>query len=330
MSTPSQPSFPKWPITVPLLLVGLLFILVTLPATLTITLLLSIHPRYRGAVRALLFLVCYVICETVGVLASVWISLRHSRNVARFQTANFKLQCWWAHTLWKCAKNLFSLTFHSHGTETLDGPAVLMFPRHASIADTILPMVYYAIPQNKRLRYVLKKELQWDPCLEIVGARLPNYFVERGGSNSAAEVAGVVRLLSDAPADQGLLLYPEGTRYTPKKHATLRAKVEEGSQLANQLKRWPNLLPPRLGGYLGLLDTNTQHDLLFMAHTGFEGSANFAELMNGSWSYSQVHMEFWRVPFADIPKTDDERREFLFTQWDRMQQTVERLTHLGN
>lgn len=330
MPTPSPKSFPKWPITVPLLFVGLLFMLATLPVTLTLALLLSMTPNYRGAVRALLFLLCYFLCETAGVLVSGWITIRHSHSKTAFQAANFKLQCWWAHSLWQAANRLFSLSFHNHGTDALEGPAAILLPRHASIADTVLPMEYYAIPQHRRLRYVLKKELQWDPCLEIVGTRMPNYFVERGSSNSATEVAGVTRLLQEAPPEEGLLLYPEGTRYSPEKHQMLSAKALDGSDLANQLKRWPDLLPPRLGGCLSLLEANTQHDLLFMAHTGFEGSANFAELMNGNWTHSTVHMEYWRVPFADIPKTPSERREFLFTQWDRMQHTVEKLKNLEN
>ena len=42
-----------------------------------------------------------------------------------------------------------------------------MLLRHAGIADTIIPRVFYAIPQQVRLRYVLKKELLMDPCLDL-------------------------------------------------------------------------------------------------------------------------------------------------------------------
>ena len=40
-----------------------------------------------------------------------------------------------------------------------------------------------------RLRYVLKHELRWDPCLDIVGWRLPNAFVRRGAQDTAGDVA---------------------------------------------------------------------------------------------------------------------------------------------
>jgi len=282
---------PKWLITAPLIIAASILLTVTLPVSLLIGALLAIMPGYRGAPRAMLFLYCYVLCEVAGVLTSGWIWLRHRNDESAFLAANFALQCWWASTLMSAAR-------------------------------------VYAIPQNTRLRYVLKKELQWDPCLEIVGNRLPNYFVDRASQNSDAEVAGVVELLKAAPTGEGLLLYPEGTRFTRTKHRQLSTKAEQDSDLQTQLKRWPDLLPPRLGGCLGLLRANRSHDLLFFAHSGFEGSATFVELMNGSWSYSQVHMEFWRVPFADVPTDPDEQKAFLFAQWDRMQQTVERLDAL--
>lgn len=328
MQQTAQHDNPKWLITVPLILLALVLLSLSLPFTLLLTFVLALLPGYRGAPRALLFLLCYVLCEVAGVFTSGWIWLRHRNDEAAFQSANFKLQCWWAAKLMNAARVIFSLQFHTHNEAALNGPACIMLPRHASIADTVLPMTYYAIPQNIRLRYVLKKELQWDPCLEIVGNRLPNYFVDRASQNSAAEVAGVVQLLNNAPSSEGLLLYPEGTRFTRAKHSQLLGKAEEGSDLQAQLQRWPDLLPPRLGGCLGLLSANRQHDLVFFAHSGFEGSANFVELMNGSWSHSQVHMEFWRIPFSQIPTEADAQKAFLFDQWDRMQHTVKRLDEL--
>jgi len=318
----------KWLLSVPLLFLAFFMLAAMLPALLLATAVLSLLPRYAGALRAVLFLGCYLLCEIAGVVVSLWIWLRYRHNEERFMQANFKLQCWWAARLMAAAKLLFSLNFHEHNSEALEGPAALLMPRHASIADTVLPMTYYAIPRQQRLRYVLKTELQWDPCLDIVGNRLPNYFTDRASHNTEEEVAGVVKLLTDAPANESLLIYPEGTRFSVAKHQQLRAKSTPGSELAEQLDRWNDLLPPRLGGCLGLLQANTRHDLLFLAHSGFEGSASFVELVNGSWCNSDVHLEFWRIPFANIPQEPGAQREFLFTQWDRMQQTVVRLKAL--
>ena len=328
MPTSQQQDWPKWLITVPLLFLTLGFLATTLPFTLIVALLASLLPAYRGAVRALLFLLCFVLCEAVGVIIAAIIWVRYRGNEQQFLKANYQLQFGWSAALMNCARWVFSLTFHVHNAEALQGPAVIVLPRHASIADTVLPMTYYAIPQQTHLRYVIKKELQWDPCLEIVGKRLPNYFVDRLSQNSEREVDSVIALLNATPPEEGLLLFPEGTRFSASKHKQLSAKSDLKSELSGQLERWPKLLPPRLGGCLGLLGANKHHDLLFFAHSGFEGSANFAELINGSWSHSNIHLEFWRVPFNEIPLGAEQQKAFLFEQWDKMHATVERLEQI--
>ena len=174
----------------------------------------------------------------------------------------------------------------------------------------------------------MKRELLYDPCLDIYGHRLPNLFVDRSGQDSSEAIAGVRTLIESLTATEGALIYPEGTRYSVQKHQALANKPGQSLELLDQLQRWPDLLPPRLGGTLAMLQANPGKDLLFMAHVGFEGSSRFSTLINGSWRHARVHIEFWRVPFAMVPTSPDAQRQFLFTQWDRMQETVARLKQL--
>ena len=186
-------------------------------------------------------------------------------------------------------------------------------------------MVFHCEPAGQRLRFVLKQELLFDPCLDIVGNRLPNYFAARGSGDTARDVEGVTRLLDDLPPDQGVLIYPEGTRFTPAKRAAILRRLEQkGEHFAvARARTWTRLLPPRPGGPLALLAANPGRDLVFCAHTGFEGSASFARLFNGSWVDTRVRIRFWRVPFAEIPVEPDAQREFLYRQWDRMNAELE-------
>jgi 1-acyl-sn-glycerol-3-phosphate acyltransferase len=186
-------------------------------------------------------------------------------------------------------------------------------------------MVFYAIPRNIRLRYVLKNELLIDPCLDIVGNRLPNLFVDRGGQDSERARQGVAALVSGLGPDEGVLIYPEGTRFSNGKRAALQARYRESAELTEQLRRWEILLPPRLGGTLAMLAANPARDLVFCGHAGFEGSSHFSTLINGSWMGAHIRIHFWRVPFATVPSTGDAAVRFLFGQWDRMQDTVRAL-----
>jgi 1-acyl-sn-glycerol-3-phosphate acyltransferase len=324
-------------VTVPLIFLLTAIMTLSLPLWLPVSALVGLLvPAARSAPRVLAFLTAYLWCETLGVVTAGWIWLRHGLVPgpgarAAFERANFTLQFWWANALKRSAETLFRLRFDVEGDEVLGGSGVIMLPRHCSFGDTVLPVVFYCLPHGRRLRYVLKKELLFDPCLDIVGNRLPNYFADRSSENTAREVEGIARLLDELPEDQGVLIYPEGTRFSPEKRARILDRLREkgdGVALARAEAR-PRLLPPRLGGSLGLLAANPGRDLVFFAHTGFENSASFAQLFNGSWLDTQVRLKFWRVPFAEIPDDEDGRRAFLEAQWDRMSDELERLVARG-
>lgn len=90
-------------------------------------------------------------------------------------------------------------------------------------------------------------------------------------------------------------------------------------------QRWTHILPPRYGGILAILQANPQLDLLFCAHIGFEGSADFYSLINGSWVNSTIKVHFWRVPFSDIPTDLEGQRNFVVQSWGQMQLEVSSL-----
>ena len=316
-------------LTIPAILLTTLLATVLFPVLLLVAFLLARLPAYGGAVPTLLFMMGYLWFETAGILAAPFIALIN-RSPARSMAANFAMQCWWADGLKRLAERVFQLRFTLHNDAALQGGPALILPRHASIADTVLPISYFAKPFNTHLRYVMKRELLMDPCLDIYGNRLPNYFVDRSGQDTERAVGGIHELTKTLGDSEGVLMYPEGTRFSQPKQDALRRKGNQSPELARQLDRWPDLLPPRLGGTLALLEANPGRDLLFMAHVGFEGSSHFQTLINGSWRRAQVHLEFWRVPFQQIPKGREELQRFLFEQWDRMQTTVARLKRLAH
>lgn len=312
------------------------YLALTAIATLAIPLLaplcwlVSLHGPTRGALRSGAFIVAYLWCESIGIVCSGWLWIRYGfprRGGARWQrflTGNFALQCWWANALKRAAERLFQLTFTVEGSDALDGAPVIMLPRHASIADTIIPMVFYAAPRQVRLRYVLKRELLFDPCLDIVGNRLPNCFVARSGTDAQGDIDKVVALTRGRAPDEGFLIYPEGTRFSEARRERVLGSL--ATRLApaalQRMSRWTDLLPPRTGGTCALIDNAPELDLVFCAHTGFEGASHFSTLINGSWIGADIRIRFWRVARADIPRDTAAQREFLFTQWDHMQDTV--------
>ena len=297
-----------------LVLVTILAVLL-LPIVAVVTLLLSTSPKYRTAPQALTFIYGFLLFEWGGLTRFAWVLARYPRQEQMEQ--NRAIQFWWAQGLLDMGQKLYKLRIEVSGEDALKGNTALLLSRHSSMGDTALPLLFFGKARSEGLRYVLKQELQLLPCLDIGGHRLPNVFVDRTGADSAKAVKDVSDLIATAGPDESVLIYPEGTRFTQKKHDQLRAKHP---QLEAQLDRWPNLLPIRLGGVTGMLAANPGKDLVFLAHAGFEGSADIHDLLGGGWLNQRVRLHFWRVPYSELPK--DNVQDFLFAEWDKMQATV--------
>ncbi len=326
-------------LSIPALLLATLVFSVLAPLLLIIALALCWLPALAGAPRTLGFLVWYLWCETLGVLAStglwLWAKLRRWPATAPANlAAHYALQHWWVRRLFGGARRLFGFRLHISGTDALPGPAPILLSRHASLADTLLPFVTYALPQHKRLAYVMKRELLWEPCLDIVGQRLPNCFVDRDAEDGSREAGLIARLLQQLAADTTLVIFPEGTRFSParQQRALTRLADKVPAALLMRMQGWTHLLPPRLGGPLALLAANAAgigRDLLFCAHQGLEEASHFRSLLRGSLIGQKVSIHFWRIPFAQIPKDEDGQRALLLAQWDEMQAQVQALATTG-
>ncbi len=282
----------------------------------------------RGGVwvitRCVVFFPFYFSCEVLGIIASFFIWLGSGvwmgANRERFLDLNFTLQRWWASALCRGAQHIFSIQIEVEGADELrDGP-VIVFLRHASVADTLLPAVFIANPNGLKLRYVLKHQLLWDPCLDIVGNRLPNSFVRRGSGESYR----VLELMKDLGPGDGVIVYPEGTRFSDTKRELIIEQFDRkgDTYLSERARRLKNVLPPRLGGPLNLLDCNTAADAVFCAHFGFDGVVDLRDFLRGSLVGRLVKVRFWRVPFALIPTTRNSRKEWLFENWSRVDEWV--------
>jgi len=245
-------------------------------------------------------------------LAMVFLLLR--RNPEELQTRLFELQQWWSGALLSLASALLRLDIRIEGGDAASpGPTILLV-RHASILDTLLTSVYIQRPTQWRVRYILKQELLFDPCLDIVGNALPNYFVDRTGDRPR-EFDGIRALCRDL-GDEGILIYPEGTRFSQAKLARARERVRDQTpELTQAADALTHVLPPRPGGVLTLLDALPEVDCAFFAHRGLEGLGKVKDVFSGSVVGSIVRGKVWRVRRAEIPATDRERVEWLYEQW---------------
>ena len=232
----------------------------------------------------------------------------------QLQARLFRLQQWWANAILRAASRLLELDIEIENADVaLPGPTILLM-RHASILDTLLPSVYVQGPTQWRVRYILKQELLFAPCLDIVGNALPNYFVDRTGDRPR-EFEGIRELVQDLDED-GVLIYPEGTRFSEEKLARARKRVRgQAPELAMAAESLTHVLPPHPGGVLTLLDALPAVDCALFAHRGLEGLQTVKDVLSGAVIGFRVRGKIWRVPRAEIPATDAERIRWLYEQW---------------
>jgi len=323
-------------VSIPVVVAASVAVWALLPLLLAASLLADLALRRRLiATRLVAFLAVYLACETAGVAAAglLWLRwrLQPGFDRERFVEAHWPLQAWWAGTLFGAARRIFSFRVSVTGVEQAGPGPVLVFMRHASIIDTLLPAHVIAGPARLRLRYVLKSELLWDPCLDVVGHRLPNCFVERSVPDSGPEIERVAALARGLGAGEGVLIYPEGTRFTPERRKrSLDRLATRSPDLHARARALARVLPPKVGGASALLDAAPEADAVFVVHIGFEGLTRVVDLLDGSLVGRPIEVGVWRVKREAVPELPDKRIAWLFDEWARMDAWIaerERLSH---
>src|SRR4051794_8316670 len=225
----------------------------------------------------------------------------------------YDLRIHWCRSHLAGIRVLFGLTFEVEGLELAGpGPEIVLI-RHASIIDNTLPDALIGHAHGIGLRFVLKRELEMIPTIDIGGRWVPTIFVRRASADPEREVAALRRLAHDLGPGEGVLIYPEGTRHTPQKLAAaqeaIAARQPEVAPLSARLR---HVLPPRLGGPLALLEEARGADVVVCGHVGLDGFEYISDIWGGGLVGTTVKIRFWRYPAASVPEGERERLEWRY------------------
>lgn len=227
--------------------------------------------------RFLAFGVCWCWLEIAGVTVAgvLWVS-----GQRRNRRAHYALQRWWAARLIGSLRVTLGMGIEVEGAENLGRGPFIALCRHASLADALISAWVFGTHAHLKPRYVLKRELAMDPCLDIVGHRLPNYFVDRSSSNVAAELVGIERMADHLGEGEVAVIFPEGTRANPRKREREIERVSRKSPVrAARLSALAHLLPPKPAGASALLAAVPSANVLTMWHAGFDGLDTFGGIL---------------------------------------------------
>ena len=309
--------------------VGLAVLLVTtLPLWLVLAAALSpVMPGKLRPLRVLWVATVHLVLEAVILvaLAGLWVASGFGLLVRTppFQRRHYALVRWYLNVMFAEAGRVLRVTVRVEGPGPDDytGRPLLVFCRHAGPGDSFLLTHALVNWYDREPRIVLKETLQWDPALDVLLNRLPNRFVSpdpgRGGDAVEAEIA---TLASNLDADDALVIFPEGGNFTERRRqrGIDRLRRLGLTRMAARAEAMRHVLSPRPGGVAAALAAAPEADVVWVAHTGVDHLVTVTDVWRELPMDKVITMRWWRVPAAEVPRGREERIEWLFGWWERI------------
>ena len=232
----------------------------------------------------------------------------------------FRVSRWYGNALFTCCSRILSLSVVVERDERrLRGP-LLFLVRHASIVDAVLPPALLSTSDDLEIRYVLRKELMLEPCLDVIGQCGVHCFVDRDAP--ARQELLKLRSVAHALGEEAIAIYPEGTRFSPgKRDDAIRALERARPELVPIARSMTQVLPPKVAGVLELLEAAPEADCLVLAHRGLENFAKLGDFLDGSVVGRKLEIKMWRIAKETIPPREHQPR-WLFEIWQEVSDFV--------
>ena len=283
----------------------------------------AVRGRFRFPLLRLgAFGVCWSWIEIAGVARACWAWMTGRAGDERY---HYELMRWWAGLLMAALGATTGIRPRLEDEDELAGGNAVVVARHASLADSLLSAWAIRCEADLRPRYVLKKELLNDPCLDIVGLRIPNYFLDRQAPDSRVELDALRELAAGVGDGVVGVIFAEGTRANDAKRARAIAKIaERDPERAARLSELRRLLPPRPAGTRAMVEGAPHADVVLAWHTGFDGLDTFGGMIDKlAKPLPPVRFVPRRVARADVP-SGDAFDAWLDEQWLLLDEEVDR------
>jgi len=266
--------------------------------------------------RLCAFTAVYLVHNWAGIIAAGWLWLTGSFGRRLDLESHRRVQAWWATSLLAWAGRLLGVRLDTGNQSGFPSQEFIVLSRHASMADAIIPASLIADRLQRFVHYALKRELRWDPSLDLFGSRLGNHFVARG-NDTELEEAALERMAEEAQPGSALVIFPEGTYATPRtRDRVLESLRRLGDPvIVDRAERLQFLLPPKPAGTLALLRGRPEADVVVIGHVGLEGVAELRGLRRRLPLAEPVVVRWWTHTRAELPQSDAALTEWLGQRW---------------
>ncbi len=287
--------------------------------------------RWRP-LRLLWMVLLYLFLEAAAllVLLVLWVGSGFGLRIRspRFQRAHYVLVKWFLQVLFRECRRVLHVRVAVEGPAptSYDGRPLLIVSRHAGPGDSFLVVHALLNWYDREPRIVLKDTLQWDPAIDVVLNRLPNRFIRPDPGASGADVEQLIGDLSRGlDENDAFVIFPEGGNFSEhrRKRAIERLRRRGHIDEAEKAQRLKHVMAPRPGGVLAALTQARDADVVFVAHTGVEHLVTVLDVWRELPMDREIQMRWWIVPAADVPAGDDDRIDWLYAWWARIDDWID-------
>ena len=316
----------------PLFIVVTVLLWTTLPLWLVVGGIVSpFVPGWLRPVRLLWVAVVHLTFESIALveLFGLWIASGFGWKIRSpfFERIHYDIAQAYLVIFFREARRVLRLQIETVGPapDAYPGEPLLVFCRHAGPGDSFTLMYALMHWYGREPRVVLKEMLAWDPMVGVLLTRLPSRFISprpAPGRDLETEVGELARNLDENDA---FVIFPEGGNFTEDRRERAISRLNRLGlhRMAERAEEMINVLAPRPGGVMAALDAAPEADVLLVAHTGLDHVVSLADVWHSLPMDKRLLMGWWRVPREEIPAGREERIEWLFEWWRRIDQWID-------
>ncbi|MFC5176258.1 lysophospholipid acyltransferase family protein [Nocardioides taihuensis] len=316
----------------PAVVVLTVLVWLTSPAWLLVAAALS--PRLPGRwrpLRLLWIVILWMTLESVSlvVLLGWWLASGFGWRVRTpyWEGVHYDLVQGLTWVFFREAKRVLALEITTDGPSPNAHPGnpILVCCRHAGPGDSFTLIHALMHWYGREPRVVLKDTLAWDPMIGVLLARIPARFITPNPGQGEDLESQIAALATGLDENDAFVIFPEGGNFTPQRRqrGIERLRKLGLEKMAQRAERMEHVIAPRPGGLLAALDAAPGADVVLVAHTGLDHLVTVRDLWRELPMDKQIVMRWWQVPRDEIPAGRDERIDWLFDWWERIDAWVD-------
>ena len=305
---------------------------VTLPLWLIVAAGLSpVLPGRWRALRLLWVVILYLTCESVllVVLLGLWLASGFGWRIRTpyFEGIHYDLVQGLMWVFFREARRVLRLRIVTDGPapDAHPGRPLVVCCRHAGPGDSFTLVHALMHWYDREPRVVLKDALAWDPMIDVVLRRIPARFISPSPGRGEDLEAQIAALATGLDENDAFVIFPEGGNFTPERRRRVIERLRRlgMERMAQRAEAMTHVLAPKPGGLIAALDAAPQADVVMVAHTGLDHLATVGDLWRALPMDKQIIMRWWQVPRDEIPAGRDERIDWLYEWWERIDAWIE-------